>query len=247
MNKFGVIKTKVLKKITESYTNQRKGDLKDIITTIRENRDFKEMYLLYEDIENKYFEDKEIAKLYVEELSSALKAKSAQVSKICESLSKKLRDIDSDENNVYTMLDNLSESDSLLNIEKKVKAKKGLVDFLTKQKESPVVSESVPHTENENLLLTVLASNFNLLYNNALNENERNELKDILSMDEFDLVTKTKELKEGINEKVSTLLQESSTDVDLTNKLSSVQKEVDGMNTTKYNYYRLLQLKDGLN
>ena len=70
MNKFGIIKSKLLTKLTESYANENKAEIKNVLTTIKENKNFKEMYLFYEEIENKYIEDKEIAKLYVEGLST---------------------------------------------------------------------------------------------------------------------------------------------------------------------------------
>lgn len=60
MSKIGVLKTKILKKLTESYSNQNKSEMKDILKTIKENKDFKELYLFYEEIEDKYFEDKEV-------------------------------------------------------------------------------------------------------------------------------------------------------------------------------------------
>ena len=70
MNKFGELKNKMLTKLTESYTKENKTEVKDILKTIKENKDFKEMYLFYEEIENKYIEDKETAKLYVEGLNT---------------------------------------------------------------------------------------------------------------------------------------------------------------------------------
>ena len=45
MNKIGVLKTKILKKLTESYSSQNKSEMKDILKTIKENKDFKELYL----------------------------------------------------------------------------------------------------------------------------------------------------------------------------------------------------------
>ena len=73
MSKFGILKTKILKKLTESYSTQNKKEVKDILSTIKENKDFKEMYLFYEEIENKYIEDKEVAQLYVENISPILR------------------------------------------------------------------------------------------------------------------------------------------------------------------------------
>ena len=69
MKNFGALKTKLLNKLTESYAKENKAEIKSILSTIKENKEFKEMYLFYEEIENKFFEDKEIAKLYVLEYS----------------------------------------------------------------------------------------------------------------------------------------------------------------------------------
>ena len=35
MNKFGIIKSKLLTKLTESYANENKAEIKDILTTIK--------------------------------------------------------------------------------------------------------------------------------------------------------------------------------------------------------------------
>jgi vacuolar-type H+-ATPase subunit E/Vma4 len=244
MNKFGVIKTKMLTKLIESYSNQDKKEVKDILTTIKENKDFKEMYLFYEEIENKFFEDKDVAKLYVEEVTSILKNQSNNISNFSKSLDKKLGDIQINENEIYTLLDTLSENDNLNNIDKKVIAKKKLVEHLTTKKEIKE-SQETTYTSNENLLHAVLANNFNVLYSNSLNEEQKEELKNILSMKNEDLDSKTTELKESILNQVDTILTESKDD-DLMNKLNKVKDEVKTMDTSKYNYYRLVQLKNGL-
>jgi hypothetical protein len=245
MNKFGVIKTKMLTKLTESYSNENKKEVKDILNTIKENKDFKEMYLFYEEVENKYIEDKETAKLYVEGLSTMLNGNIKNLSTFCESLDKKLGGVDTQSNELYESLDVLSEKDTLSNIENKVIAKKKLVEHLTTKKD---IQESKGSTlvPNESLLQAVLANNFNVLYSNTLSESQKEELKTILSIPQEELTTKTTELKESIINQVSTLLSESN-DVDLTTKLNKVRDEVTQMTTSKYNYYRLTELKNGLN
>jgi hypothetical protein len=246
MNNFGKIKTKILKKLTESYSSQNKSEMKTILKTIKENKDFTEMYLFYEEIEGKYFEDKDTAKLYVEELNSILKNKSKNISKFCNSLNEKLGDLEINENELYSTLDNLLEDDTLSNIDKKVIAKKKLVEHLTTKKEIKE-SENETYTSNENLLHAVLANNFNVLYNNNLSESQKEELKNILTMTNDDLESKTNELKESILSKVSEILNESTSDnPNLTDKLNGVQKEVKEMETSKYNFYRLTELKNGL-
>jgi hypothetical protein len=245
MNKFGVIKTKMLTKLTESYSNENKKEVKDILNTIKENKDFKEMYLFYEEVENKYIEDKETAKLYVEGLGTMLNGNIKNLSTFCESLDKKLGGVDTQSNELYESLDVLSEKDTLSNIEKKVIAKKKLVEHLTTKKD---IQESKGSTlvPNESLLQAVLANNFNVLYSNTLSESQKEELKTILSIPQEELTTKTTELKESIINQVSTLLSESN-DTDLTTKLNKVRDEVTQMTTSKYNYYRLTELKNGLN
>jgi hypothetical protein len=244
MNKFGVLKTKILKKLTESYSNKNKGEVKDILNTIKENKDFKEMYLFYEEIENKYFDDKEIAKLYVEEIQSVLKDKSDKIASFSKDLNTKLKDVEINENELYSNLDLLVQSENLSNVDKKIIAKKKLVEHLTTKKEI-VKKEETQLVENENLLYAVLANNFNVLYNHSLNESQKKELQGILSLSDEDLEVKISDLKESILGQVGNILSESK-DGDLTGKLTKVKDEVNEMKPSKFNYYRLVQLKNGL-
>ena len=248
MNKFGVIKTKMLTKLTESYSKENKKEVKDILNTIKENKAFKEMYLFYEEIENKYIEDKETAKLYVEGLNTYFGQPMGNwndLNVFCESLHSKLGDIEIETNELYESLDILSEKDSLSNIEKKVISKNKLVNHLTTKKEIQE-SKGSALVPNETLLQAVLANNFNVLYSNTLSESQKEELKTILSITHDDLIIKSNELQESIINQVSTLLNESN-DTELTTKLNKVKDEVSKMTTSKYNYYRLTELKNGLN
>ena len=244
MNKFGVLKTKILKKLTESYSNKNKSEVKDILNTIKENKDFKEMYLFYEEIENKYFDDKEIAKLYVEEIQSVLKDKSEKIASFTKNLNTKLKEVEINENELYSNLDLLVQEENLSNVDKKIIAKKKLVEHLTTKKEI-VKKEETQLVENENLLYAVLANNFNVLYNNSLNESQKKELQGILSLTDEDLEVKISDLKESILGQVGSILNESK-DSDLTGKLTKVKDEVNEMKPSKFNYYRLVQLKNGL-
>lgn len=245
MNNFGKIKTKILRKLMESYSSKNKSEMKSILKIIKENKEFKEMYLFYEEIEDKYFEDKEVAKLYVEELNNVLKHKSKNIYEFCKTLNEKLGEDDIEENELYSTIDQLLEDDNLGNLDKKIIAKKKLIEHLTTKKEIKESKENNIYTANENLLHTVLTNNFNILYNNNLSEEQKKELKNILSLTEEDLKNKTNELKESILNKVSALLNESN-DTELNVKLTKVEDEVKEMSLTKYNYFRLTQLNDGL-
>jgi hypothetical protein len=245
MNNFGKIKSKILKKLTEAYAeNTLKQNSKNLFKVIKKNKDFKEMYLFYEEIENKYFEDKETAKLYVEELSSILKQKASKINSFCEVINMSVYDTQIDENELYDSIDQLLEEDNLTNIEKKVIAKKKLVEHLTTKKQVQEKSAET-YTVNENLLHAVLANNFNVLYESSLNDEQKETLKNIISLSDEDVKSKVSEIKESLYNKVNTLLSES-TDNSFKDKLTDVKKEMDSMSPTKYNYYRLKELQNGL-
>lgn len=246
MNRIGVIKSKLLKKLTESYGSNNKSEMKNILKTVVENKEFKEMYLFYEEIENKYIEDKETAKLYVEGIDTTMaKQQVKNLKTFCESLDKKLGDIEVVKNEIYEALDQLGSEDSLSNLEKKIIAKKKLIEHLTTKKSVENIVENKTYTANENLLHAVLVNNFNNLYENTLSQEDKEALKNILDLNGEELVTKTTELKETILSKVENILSESK-DGDLGSKLQSVKNEVTTMQPSKYNYYRLTQLKNGL-
>lgn len=244
MNNFGTIKTKILTRLTESYAKKDMTDVKNVLEVIKENKDFKEMYLFYEDIESKYFDNKDTATVYVEEVSKMLKDKAKSISSFCKILNEHLTDININENETYKFLDLISENDTLLNIDKKVTAKKDLINFLTTKKEIKQIQEEtlIP---NEHMLYAVLANNFNVSFDNSLNEEQKNELKNIISLSEEELTTKVLEIKESINSQITGLLNESKDD-SLKSKLSKVKDEMNEMSVSKYNYYRLKELKNGL-
>jgi len=245
MNKFGKLKSKILTRLTESYSNKNMNDVKNVLEIIKENKDFKEMYLFYEEMENKYFDNKETAKLYVEEVSNMLINKNKNISTFCSVLNECLHVSDNIiENEIYQCLDTLLENDTLLNIDKKVNAKHKLVEYLTSEKDIKLIEESsiIP---NENLLYAVLTNNFNMSFGSSLNEEQKSELKTIVSMSEEVLSSKTIELKESLLNHVNALITESK-DESLKSKLSLVKNEVNQMTTSKYNYYRLKELKNGL-
>lgn len=246
MNNFGKLKDKILKKLTESYSKNEKSEIKKILKLIKEDKEFKEMYLFYEGIENLELSLPGSADLYVESIEKILPEKTQLINETYKKINEYVSDVEIEHNELYESLDILSEKTSLSNLDKKVLSKKKLIEHLSKKKEKNEVSVPTVFSENEKLLMSVLSNNFNVLYNNTLNESDREKLKDILSINNEELTVKVNELKESIFNDVEKLLSES-TDKDLINKLDVVKNEVKSMDVNKYNYYRMLQLKDGLN
>lgn len=244
MNKFGLLKNKMLNKFTDSYSSGDKSKMKSILKLIKENKDLKDLYLFYEEIENLELPNKESAELYVENLERLLNEKNKTATKGIKDLNKLLENISVDENELYSNIDILSESTTLKNLDKKILAKKNLVEHIVTKKEVKKQSETTT-VSNENLLYAVLANNFNVLYNNTLSEDQKNKLKDIVNLSEEDLKDKTNHLKESIINSVNGILVESKDD-NLISKLNNVKKEVKSMEVSKFNYYRLIELKNGL-
>lgn len=243
MKKFGTTKCKVLSKLTEAYVSGDKKTVKDIISLIKENKEFKELYLLYEDIENKYFADKETAESYVIELGRSLNGKITKVTETLNKLEEMIGNVETKYISTYDNLDSLLQEDNLLNIETKVRAKIDLFKHLV-QKKTITESKSVNFSTNEKLLYSVLANNFNVLYENILSEKDKEDFKNIMNLSDDDIKLKTKELKESILTKIDSLLKESSEE-ELINKLNSAKQKVNETNESRYNYFKLVELEKG--
>jgi hypothetical protein len=243
-NTFGKIKSKLLQKLTESYETNKKDEIKNILSIIKEDKDFSELYLFYDDVENLELSYPGSAELYVETIQPLLNEKSKSVSQTCKKLSNYLNDVDVETNHLYENLDILSEPVTLNNVDKKVMAKKKLIEHLETKKEI-VETKQTNYTANEKLLLSFLSNDFNSYFSRTLSEEDKTKLKQILKLNNEELVKQSNQLSEEILQKVQTILTES-TDEDLKDKLKNVQKEVQNITPTKYNYYKLLELKNGL-
>lgn len=242
MATFGHVKNKILVKLTESYGKKEfKDSLNKYFKPIMKNNTLKEMYSLYEDVETMTFEDKETAQLYVEELSKVLKERYNEVGTSLFDLNESLKNVQKSDNELYEWLDILSCPDRLGNISAKVVAKKGLVEHLisNKTKDELTVDKAV----NENLLNSVLVNNFNVSYDKTLSEEDKTKLKSILSLDREELEKETHLVQESIENRLKELISEDSSFAD---KAEKVRGEINLMEMSKYNLFRLQDLLEGL-
>lgn len=246
MNKFGVLKTKALQKLTEAYANGNKKEVKTILKLIKEDREFSSLYLFYEHVENKYIENKEDAKSFINSIVPLLveKRRIIDTRPTSRMLNEAIGDINVSENPVYEDLDILAERDTLMNIDKKITAKLRLIEHLTTKKNTKETT-GTPIIKNENLLHTILANNFNVLYDNTLNEEEKEELKKILAITDDEFQKNYETLRTEVIEKMNKIQSENPPD-ELNKRLNEARMEMSTMDRTKFNYYKLQQLKNGI-
>lgn len=244
MNKFGTLKNKLLLKLTESYANEDKKTIKEILSVIKSDKNFKELYKFYESFEQQTFEDAETAKMYVDTISEMLKNKTEIISELNNKLGKILDGVSDEPNKLYENLDTLISNDNILNVANKVKAKKYLVEHLMAVKENNN-EESDVIVENEKLLFAVLTSNFNAKFDDVLSEEEKNEFKTLMEMSDENVNSEILVLKEEISGKISNLLTECDDSI-VAEKLKQTNNLVIETQPSKYNLFKLRELKNDL-
>jgi hypothetical protein len=158
---------------------------------------------------------------------------------------KSLKDVVVENTSVYNDLDILSEESNMHNIASKIDARENLINHLISEKKKEVVEPSPIQIENHSLLNAVLVNNFNIKYEDFLNEEQKGTFNKIVSMTNDDLVLEMNTIKKELNNKLDSLLKESTED-SVVSKLNNVKSEVDKSEVTKYNYYKLIELKNGL-
>jgi len=245
MTNFGELKSKLLTKLTESYTNKKNTELKDLVTKLKSNKQLSEMYLFYEGVENLNIKTKEKAKLYVESIEPILVEKRESLKKDMKEFGKLLKDVVAENNDLYNDLDILSEENTIHNISKKIDARENLINYLVSEKKKETTETPSVQIENYSLLNAVLVNNFNIKYGDFLKGNDKELFESIMSMNNDELINETNTIKNELNNKINSLLSESQ-DEAMTKKLNNVMSEINNKEITKFNYYKLVELKKGL-
>jgi vacuolar-type H+-ATPase subunit E/Vma4 len=87
--------------------------------------------------------------------------------------------------------------------------------------------------------------NFNTKFTDFLNDEQKETFTKIVSMTESELETETQKIKSEINQKIESILKES-TDSIMDEKLNKVKEDLNESELTKYNYFKMTELKKGL-
>ena len=238
--KFGILKTKIENVLLESYKNGSfKQELKTFKKLVLENKNINKLYYIYDDLITNKGLSNEIANDYINEMVTLYEN---SVNKIIPSDLKKVNDWVNNssvvENN-YEVIDNLL-SNKVLNLESKIQSKKIISETITKK---PVTEKEVVKVPLSTMVTMANKTISNYIDN--LNESEKKEFNELLSVDDSELEPNYSTIKENVIEKLETMYNQNSEK----STRQAITETIEKISTEKYdklNYYKLKNLHDNL-
>jgi hypothetical protein len=238
--KFGILKTKIENVLLESYKNDSfKQELKTFKKLVLENKNINRLYYIYDDLSTNKGLSNEVANDYINEMVTLYEN---TVNKIIPADLKKVTDWANNssvtENN-YEVIDNLL-SNKVLNLESKIQSKKIISETITK---TPVIEKEVVKVPLSTMVTMANKTISNYIDN--LNESEKKEFNELLSVDDSELEPKYSTIKENVVEKLETMYNQNSEK----STRQAITETIEKISTEKYdklNYYKLKNLHDNL-
>ena len=246
MKNFGYYKNNIDSILENSLTNgdKFKRNLSVVMGAMKYSRVLREFFTLYNEIENKHFDNAEDSKEYINEAVNFLKNNKNKLNKVTPILNKIILDRKElcikKSNKIYENIDNVVFNDSISELEKITKSKKFLSENTLKSK------KVVAQIKNPKILSHVLSKNYGEAYNGKLTENQQIILKNTLLMTEDSLSSEFNNVKEITLNKIGEMLKESKDD-NLSVKLVEVKNEVRELDSSKKSYIRVRGLLEDLN
>ena len=244
MNKFGQIKSNIESLLTKSYgKNAFKTNMKSFKSHIIENEKLAEAYFLYDELSKKKGLSKDIVDDYVNECVETIKG-------ILTTESTKLKEVNmwvseglkTDSDNNYTNIDTVVYSTSIKNLEKVLECKNTIKKLLGETEEVTKVTESVNIPLSS--MLKIATNTFNREYGD-ISEEEKKELKNLLSLSKTEL-TEEITISKGIVLKKLTEKVNESNDEDLNNRVNETINRINESEISLTSLYKLKQLEQGL-
>ena len=236
---FGLLKTKVEKKLLENYnTNRFKQELKIFQKIVLENKKISQLFFVYDELSSNKGLDTERANDYINE---CVKIYENNINKLTIPDLKKIISWTNGvkANNEYQIIDNFFNTD-VLKLESKVTNKKIILENLKKVKSN--TSE-----KNVNLPIKTLvnvANNSIQKYLQQLDENTKDELNKIISLDDKKLSEEYNNTKTEVLTKLVNL--KSSSDIETSQRIDESILKIKNEKFDKLNYFRLKSLNDSI-
>jgi len=244
MNTFGQLKSNIESLLSESYGKPSfKNHMKSFKKNILDNKNLSEAYYLYDELSKKKGMSKDILDDYVNEsfdtLKSILKTQESNLKEVnmwvSENLTKGVK-------NSYSDIDMVIYNTSVKNLEKVLESKNRIKKTLGESVKTNSINEIVNLPLST--MLKITTNTFNKQYEN-ISEEEKNELKQLLSLNKKQLVEEIEKSKSVVIEKLTTKLNES-TDSELSEKVNQTISKINESETSLISLYKLKQLEVGL-
>jgi len=244
MNKFGQIKSNIESLMTESYGKSSfKNHMKSFKKNILENKRIAEAYFLYDELSKNKGLSKDIVDDYVNESIETIKnIVSSNTEKIKEINMWVSENVKTQSENNYKDIDSVVYDSSVKNLEQVLESKNRIKNTISKQEVTKTVSESVNIPLSS--MLKIATNTFNREFGN-ISEEEKQELKTLLSLDKKSLTEEIEKSKLVVIEKLNTKLNES-TDDELTEKVEKTIDKINESEVSLVSLYKLRQLEQGL-
>jgi len=236
--KFGIIKSKIEKLLTESYSTKNfKSEMKTFKILVLENKNINKLFYLYDELNNNKGISENIVNDYINECITIYENTINKISKKDINVLKTwVSDIESE--NTYEKIDSLFDS-NVLTIENKITNRKLIAESL--KKSQPKSNDII------NLPISSMVNLSNKTINNYiqnLNESDRQELINFLNTDEKDMENSYQDIKENVLKKLNNM----SIDSDLETK-QKIEESINKIKTEKFdkfNFFRLKSLNESL-
>lgn len=242
MKSFGTIKTSIEKSLVEHYGKPEfRTIMKGFKKNVLDNKNISEMYFIYDSLSKPASFNKEIVADYVNESTDILKNLIEKNTDNIEKLSEWIDNILlSDENN-YSNIDTIVYNESVRNLDKVLESKKEIKNVLISEvKTLQTESVNIPLSS----MLKIASNVFNEKYSN-ITEDEKSELKSLLSLTKEETENQVKTLTEEVVGKLQEKLNEESDD-ELKVVIETTISRVKESKNDVVSLYKLKQLSSGL-
>jgi hypothetical protein len=243
MNKFGQLKSNLDQMMVQSYGKETfKTVMKEFKKNILSNKAISEMYFIYNDLSSQKGINKEIANEYVNESFVKLSDLISSNQKKIDELYKWVKtNLDGDVDNEYSNIDFVVYENKITNLERILETKKQIKSLLTTTKKEKVQeSVNIPLSS----MLKIVTNTFNKEYSN-ISEDEKKELKSLLSLNKKQISEEIKSLRESVISKLEGRIEESE-DVELKDKINNTIQRIKESDSDLISLYKLKHLEQGL-
>ena len=224
-----------LDSILENSFKQKKEfkkNLSVIMGALKYSKTLKEFFTLYNEIENKNYNNLKDGENFLNEATTHLKNKKADLLKVKPLLdkiiTKRKKLVETKTNKIYENIDKIVFSNDIKNIDSVIESKKTLTESMVNRK-SLVETKPI----DPKILSMVINKNYKKEYENSLTESQQNILKNTLLMSENTLEKEFTNIKDIALSRINKLISESTDDT-LSAKLVQTKDKIELFHQQKY-------------